>query len=158
MGGAIQTVAEFAAATGDDPRELVEFFADQEKARLVVNKSALAAGENAPPMERLPLTDEKGNEYGRVVASIPEDMFYHLMNRSDLDKDWTKSADGVREVVKDVLKSNPACRVKTVSGKTMVGWRKESTALTPALSPRRGGSGRRTNLSRANFNGMTPAS
>jgi hypothetical protein len=142
MKSGLVTVEEVCRATGDDPRAVVDFFVDAEKARLVTTKSALQRNETAPPMERLPLRDADGNEFGRVVASIPEDMFYHLMDRPDLDPNWTKTADGVREVVKDVLKSNPACRVKTVSGKTMVGWRAPENEK------------RKANFSKANLNGL----
>lgn len=147
------TVEEVCKATGDDPREVIDFFLDTEKARLVASKSALRAAENAPPMEALPLADKDGYEFGRVVASIPEDDFFHLMNRSDLDRNWTETPDGVREVVGDWLKSNPSCRVKTVSGKTMVGWtpgQYERTARRAVPTT--------VNLSRANFNGLAPAS
>jgi hypothetical protein len=167
----ITTVEDVCRQTGDDPRALVEFFADAEKARLVVNKSALQRNETAPPMERLPLRDADGYEFGRVVASIPEDLFYHLMNRADLDPHWTETPDGVREVVKEVLKSNPACRVKTVSGKTVVGWEPKAESRKQKAeigSPRAVGDRellhrgtaesrkQKLNLSGANFNGMEP--
>jgi hypothetical protein len=144
MSGAITTVEDFCRATGDDPRALIDFFVDGERARLVADKTALQQSENAPPMERLPLVDNEGNEIGRVVASIPRDMFFHLMNRRDLDPDWIKTSDGVHEVMKDVLKDNPSCRVKTVSGKTGVGYERKSRHWTSIFG-------------RANFNGLKVA-
>jgi hypothetical protein len=159
MSGAITTVEEFSRAEGCDPRAVVDFFADHERARLVATKTALHEQVNLPPLERLPLTDADGYEFGRVAASIPEDLFYHLMDRPDLDPHWTESPDGVREVVKDVLKSNPGCRVKTVSGKTVVGWEPpyRGNKMDPPAGRRQHVGRRAVNFSGANFNGLEPA-
>jgi hypothetical protein len=144
MGGQIATVEDFAREEGVHPRDVIDFVLDNERARLVATKSALKQCETMPPEERLPLVDEHGNEFGRVAASIPENMFYHLMKRRDLDPTWIQTADGVHEVMKEVLHDNPACRVKTVSGKTMVGWMPTKSRSWGSI------------FGKANFNGLKP--
>lgn len=72
-------------------------------------------------IERLPLRDG-GDDFGRVEARIPVDLFFHLMQQKNFGWDGMASDEGMR----DLLKTHPACRVKTVSGKITVGYRGES--------------------------------
>ena len=67
--------------------------------------------------ERLPLCDE-GHEFARVEARIPKGLFFHLMQQKNFGWDGMSSDEGMR----DLLKTHPACRVKTVSGKITVGY------------------------------------
>lgn len=76
----------------------------------------------APGHERLPLLDE-GHEFGRVVARVPEDLYYSLYYQKDFGPDGFHSDEGIR----DLNKHFPVCRTKTVSGKTVVGWTPDKT-------------------------------
>lgn len=68
--------------------------------------------------ERLPLRED-GDDIGRVEARIPRNLFFHLMQQRNFGWDGLTSDEGMR----DLLKTHPVCRVKTVSGKTTVGYR-----------------------------------
>ena len=68
--------------------------------------------------ERLPLRDE-GDDIGRVEARIPKELYFHLRKQRNFGDEGFNSDEGMR----DFLKAFPQCKVKTVSGKTTVGWR-----------------------------------
>ena len=69
-------------------------------------------------IERLPLR-EGGDDIGRVEARIPKGLFFHLMQQKNFGWDGMTSDEGMN----DLLKTHPACRVKTVSGRIQVGYR-----------------------------------
>lgn len=73
--------------------------------------------------ERLPLRED-GDDIGRVEARIPKDLFFHLMQQKNFGWDGMTSDEGMR----DLLKTHPICKVKTISGKTTVGYRRKVTA------------------------------
>lgn len=80
---------------------------------------------------RKPLSDE-GDDIGVVEASIPAELFYRLGRQDNFGFDGFYSNEGM----KDVLKAHPFCKVKTVSGKTTVGWRGQVQSPKPnAQSP-----------------------
>ncbi len=87
-----------------------------------------------PGHERLPLRDE-GYDFGEVEARVPKKLFWHLMQQKNFGWDGFTSDEGMR----DLLKAYPACRTKTVSGKTTV-------AVTSHL-----GKGSRRAAGRVNF-------
>lgn len=67
--------------------------------------------------ERLPLVAD-GDDFGRVEARIPKDLFFHLAQQRNFGMDGFTSDEGMR----DLLQTHPACKVKTISGKTTVGY------------------------------------
>lgn len=75
-------------------------------------------GDQTPGHERLPLMDEDGYEFGRVLARIPTTEFFQLMQQKNFGYEGLNSDEGLR----DLLRDRPHCRVKTVSGKTVVGY------------------------------------
>lgn len=86
--------------------------------------------------ERLPLRDE-GDDIGYVQARIPKDLLFHLGMQDNFGWDGIFSDEGMR----DILKAYPVCKVKTVSGKTTVGWR-SSKPEAPSSKLSRPGRGR----------------
>lgn len=77
----------------------------------------------APTSERrpecLPIRDE-GDDIGVVQARIPKHVFFGLMQQKNFGWEGLTSDEGMR----DVLKAYPQFGVKTVSGKTVVGYRR----------------------------------
>jgi hypothetical protein len=82
--------------------------------------------------ERLPLRED-GDDIGRIEARIPKNLFFHLMQQKNFGWDGFSSDEGM----KDFLKTHPACRVKTVSGKITVGYGSQS-ARKPGVKFGRG--------------------
>lgn len=70
-------------------------------------------------MERLPLRED-GDDIGRIEARIPKNLAFRLMKQKNFGEDGFYSDEGLR----DLLKAFPQYRVKTVSGKTTVGFGK----------------------------------
>lgn len=66
--------------------------------------------------ERLPLRDE-GDDFGVVEARIPADLFFRLCQQKNFGQDGFYSDEGIR----DIHKAHPFTKVKTVSGKLVVG-------------------------------------
>lgn len=67
--------------------------------------------------ERLPLR-ESGDDIGYVESRIPKKVFMHLA----MQKNFGMAGLGDDGEMKKFLKANPAFAVKTISGKTTVGW------------------------------------
>jgi hypothetical protein len=67
--------------------------------------------------ELLPLRDD-GDDFGRIEARIPKDLFYGLMQQGNFGHDGFMSDDGMR----DFAKEYPQFMVKTVTGKTTAGY------------------------------------
>lgn len=67
--------------------------------------------------ELLPLRDE-GDDFGRVEARIPRDLFFGLRQQKNFGEEGFFSDDGM----KDFAKEYPQFMVKTVSGKLTVGY------------------------------------
>jgi len=110
------------AATAETPQEeyraVMEVLAHQETIRLgLLNQRMSRASANPRPVERLPLR-ESGDDIGRVEARIPKELFFHLMQQKNFGYDGLTSDEGMR----DLLKTHPVCAVKTVSGRTTVGY------------------------------------
>lgn len=116
---AIETLEQFCEATGGDARDAVNVIKALES-RQVFNcarqnaRLARCAGNGMP--ERKPLMED-GHEWGRVEASIPRTMFFQLMQQKNFGYEGLTSEDGI----KDILRDYPQCRVKTVSGKAVIG-------------------------------------
>lgn len=68
--------------------------------------------------ERLPLRED-GDDIGRIEARIPKNLAFSLMKQKNFGFDGFTSDEGMR----DFLKVYPQYGVKTVSGKTSVGYR-----------------------------------
>lgn len=84
--------------------------------------------------ERLPLRDE-GDDIGVVEARIPQELVFRLCQQKNFGPDGFYSDEGIR----DIHKAHPFTKVKTVSGKLMVG-----SAGVPARSSGRVNFGRGT--------------
>lgn len=67
--------------------------------------------------ERMPLRIE-GEDYGRVLARIPKEEFWHLVQQRNFGYEGFLDEGGLN----DFLSTRPGCRVKTISGKTTVGY------------------------------------
>jgi len=120
--------------------DVLDYVRNEEEANMHLANRHLQATANRRPIERLPMLDEDGYDYGRVTDEIPEDIYFNLRKR------YGAEAMSSSEGRKEVLKAFPQFKVKTVSGKTVSGW-------TPTSA--RGGCG--INFSRANFNGLALA-
>jgi hypothetical protein len=72
------------------------------------------------------LRDEDGQDYGRVALSIPSSLYFGL----HFDKRF--GDDGLADpgVQADIARIHPYCRVKTISGKTTVGWTPPAKAVS----------------------------
>jgi hypothetical protein len=112
--------AEFAANSTSVEQDLVamtRLLRHQRTIELCQAKQALDRFGGPPPdHERLPLMDDSGYEYGRVVARIPAALFYGL----EFQRDFGREAFHTKEGIEDICKAFPVCRTKTVSGKTVV--------------------------------------
>jgi hypothetical protein len=112
--------AEFAANAQNLEQEMAamtQLMRHQRTIELATTAARLDRFGGPPPdHERLPLMDEDGYEYGRVVARIPEALFYGLEFQKDFGPDAFHTDEGIR----DICKAFPVCRTKTVSGKTTV--------------------------------------
>lgn len=115
--------ADRAAAAGTLQEEQAAVYAVlkyREEIQIALTNVALAKCSGPMPKhERLPLRDENGDDYGEVLARVPKALFFGLRNQKNFGEDGFTDDGGL----KDLLKAFPACRVKTVSGRTTVGWR-----------------------------------
>lgn len=68
--------------------------------------------------ECLPLRCE-GDDIGRVEARIPKNLYFRFLKQKNFGEEGFTSDEGMR----DFLKAFPQYAVKTVSGKTTVGYR-----------------------------------
>ena len=117
----VVTLAEFCESSGLPATvvpQLVEVLQERELVELARHESRMKRCAASPSQERLPVRDAEG-DFGVVEASIPKTLFYNLLARENFGWEGLTSDEGLR----DILKDNPQCRVKTVSGKTVVGWR-----------------------------------
>jgi hypothetical protein len=117
------------AANATDPeqerRAVMEIMRQKEAVAIGMMYANLRRVSDTPHLqERRPLTDD-GDVIGVVEASIPAELFYRLGRQKNFGFDGFYSNEGM----KDVLKAHPVCRVKTVSGKTTVGWRGQKSEV-----------------------------
>ena len=115
------TLAEFCEQSGLPAvlvPELVEALQQRELVELARHEARMRRCANLPPRQRFPVRDDQG-EIGVVEASIPKTLFFNLMNRENFGWEGLTSDEGMR----DILRDNPQCRIETVSGKTVVGYR-----------------------------------
>ena len=118
------------AADAVSPQEqmaaVTQVLAHQETIRLALMNAQVNRVSSSYREERLPLMAE-GDEIGRVEARIPKDLFFHLGQQRNFGWDGFTDNGGME----DFLKAFPQCRVKTVSGKTTVGWRGTQRSASP---------------------------
>lgn len=74
-----------------------------------------------PLNEALPLRDD-GEDFAIVEANVPSAVAMAIETDPRFGPDYLKDPSGMKEF----LKYHPQCRVKTVSGKTTVGWREKT--------------------------------
>jgi hypothetical protein len=116
----IHTLADFCESLGLPVTmvpDVMEAFQRRELAELAAHEARLARTAGRPDHEVLPLRDAEG-EFGMVEARIPETLFFNLMARKSFGWEGLTSDEGMR----DILRDNPQCRVKTVSGRIQSGW------------------------------------
>lgn len=116
----IETVSEFCRGLGLPEwmaGELVNELADRERHELRVHQARMQRSAGRPDGEALPLRDEQGEEWGVVEARIPAALAYNLAQRPGFGWEGLTSDEGMR----DLLRDNPQCRVKTV-GRIQSGW------------------------------------
>lgn len=68
--------------------------------------------------ERLPLRQD-GEDWGYIESRIPADVFFHLLKQRNFGWDGLRSDDGQKEL----RAAYPVMSPKTISGKTVVGWK-----------------------------------
>lgn len=115
------TIADFCESMGLPVcmvPDVVEAFQRRELAELAAHEARMQRCAGRPDNEALPLRDEEGNEFGQVEARIPKAFFGNLLARNGFGFEGLVSDDGIR----DLLRDNPQCRVKTVSGRITSGW------------------------------------
>lgn len=111
-------MAASATTEQEERRAVMEVLAHKEAIQIGLIQSRLArASQNPHLTERIPLRQD-GDDIGRVEARIPKALFFHLMQQKNFGWDGLTSDEGMR----DLLKAHPVCAVKTVSGKTTVGY------------------------------------
>lgn len=107
-----------APSEAEQIRAVMEVFAHKESVQLaLMNQHIRRVAESHRDQERLPLTVE-GDAFGEVVARVPRNLFFHLAQQRNFGWDGFADSGGL----KDFLKTYPQCRVKTISGKTTVGF------------------------------------
>jgi hypothetical protein len=105
-------------------RAVMDVLAHREAMQIGLMTAQMQSLSNARSEERLPLRDD-GDDIGRVEARIPKALAFHLLQQKNFGWDGLTSDEGMR----DLLKTHPACRVKTISGKTTVGYRRPVSAV-----------------------------
>lgn len=116
----IHTVADFCEGLGlpiSAVPDVCEAFQQRELVQLAAAQARMQRCAGRPDHQALPLMDE-GDEFGRVEARIPKEVFFNLMQRPGFGWEGLVSDEGM----KDVLKAFPVCKVETVSGKIMTGY------------------------------------
>lgn len=113
--------ADLAAEAGNSQQErraVMELFKHREVIQMALINAQMAALSQTPHVhERLPLRED-GDDVGRVESRIPKGLFFHLLQQKNFGWEGLTSDEGQR----DLKKAWPMCAVKTVSGKTTVGW------------------------------------
>lgn len=116
----IFTLYDFCEALGlpvTSVPDVVDAFHRRELLELSRHETRMARCAGRPDHEVLPLRDSEG-EFGVVEARIPRTLFFNLMARKGFGYEGLTSDEGLR----DILRDNPQCRVRTVTGKIMSGW------------------------------------
>ena len=99
-------------------RAVMEIVQHKEAIKIGLMQAEMQKRSQSPHLEeRLPLRAE-GDDFARVEARIPKDLFFHLVKQRNFGVDGFCDDGGME----DFLKTHPSCRVKTVSGKTVVGY------------------------------------
>jgi hypothetical protein len=93
------------------------------------NRALARCGGPLPLTTRLPIKDENGEDCARVEARVPKLLYHGLRNQKNFGEDGFTDDSGM----KDFLKSYPQCRVKTVTGKTTVGYTGKSQNQPAAI-------------------------
>ena len=120
MSKPIYTLFDFCESLGlpvTSVPDVVEAFQRRELVELSLHEARMSRAAGRPDNEVLPLRDEQG-EFGVVEARIPRTLFFNLMARKGFGYEGLTSDEGMR----DILRDNPQCRVRTVSGRIMSGW------------------------------------
>jgi hypothetical protein len=110
------------AAAATDPEEerraVMEIMRQKEALKIGLMYAELDRISQTPHQQvRKPLADD-GDDIGVVEASIPAELFFRLGRQDNFGFDGFYSDEGM----KDVLKAHPFCKVRTVTGKTVVGY------------------------------------
>lgn len=116
----IETVSEFCRGLGLPEfaaADLIEVLRDEHLAELAAHEARMQRAAGRPDNEVLPLTEE-GHEFGRVEARIPATLAFNLIQREGFGVEGLLSDEGM----KDLLRDNPQCRVKTVRRRAVSGW------------------------------------
>jgi len=116
----VHTLSDFCQASGlpiTMVPDVIKVFQQRELAELSAHQARMNRAAGRPDSEVLPLSDSEG-EFGVVEARIPKTLFFNLMARPNFGWEGLTSDEGMR----DILRDNPQCRVKTVSGRVQVGW------------------------------------
>lgn len=110
----------FARDIGVNPLDIVRDFGEREAAMLSGMYARMDAASTRKPVQYLPLKSRTSGEFGEVAASIPDDLFGHLLTARG------KSYDLLGRIaardLRDTVKEFPICQVETVSGKVMSGY------------------------------------
>lgn len=111
-----------AATVQEERRAVMDVIAHQEAIQIGLITAEMNRRSQTPhTTERLPLR-ESGDDIGQMEARIPKKLFFHLLQQKNFGYDGLTSDEGMR----DLLKAWPSCRVKTISGKTTVGYRRKA--------------------------------
>jgi hypothetical protein len=116
----VRTLGDFCEANGVPRSQLPlvwQVYQELEAHRLAqlnqrINRVAAGAAGAA-----LPLRDG-GDEFGQMVARVPRDLYFHLLQQRNFGAEGFQSDEGVR----DLLKAYPQCGVTTVTNKIQTGY------------------------------------
>jgi hypothetical protein len=117
----------------EDIRSVMEVWRYKEEISLALLNADLnrVAGSHRH-QERLPLRED-GEDTGVLTHRIPKKLFFHLAQQRNFGLDGFYDNGGL----KDFEKAFPQTRVKTISGKTKVGWVGRASPRAGSSSPRR---------------------
>lgn len=108
-------------------RAVSEVFRHREVIQMaLINARASRFSQTPHQEERLPLRCD-GDDFGRVEARIPVDEFFHFAQQRNFGMDGFCDNGGMN----DFLKTRPAYRVKTVSGRTVCGYTGSPRTASP---------------------------
>lgn len=111
-----------AASIQEERRAVMEVLRHREAIQIGLMQAKMNRISQTPrTQERLPVRED-GDDIGVVEARIPRELFFHLLQQKNFGWEGLTSDEGMR----DLKKTHPVCAVKTVSGKTTVGWRRPS--------------------------------
>lgn len=109
-----------AVGTEHEMREMMQVLRHMEEIQIALTNQAIARVAQTPRVQERRALAHEGDEFGRIEASIPKDLAFGLMNQKNFGYEGLMSDEGMR----DLHKAYPFTKVKTVSGKTQVGYRK----------------------------------